>query len=55
MSLIDGLKHLISKTQENCKITTYNLYEYNPEHEVVGVYLHSSPAVDIGLKGAFVV
>jgi elongation factor Ts len=54
MSILDGLKHVISKTQENCKIGQFNVYEYS-EKDTIGTYLHNSINHNIGIKGSYVV
>lgn len=56
MTLNEGLKHLISKTQENCKIGQLD-YKAFTSHDMVGVYMHISPEgnPNLGTKGAYVV
>ncbi len=61
MSILEGLKMLISKIQENCKIGQLKNYEYIPvnvnSNTFIGTYLHTSPSnyPDLGVKAAFVV
>jgi elongation factor Ts len=61
LSVIEGLKILISKTQENCKIGQLNNFNYSPSNKntknYIGTYLHTSPAnyTNLGLKASFVV
>jgi len=61
LSILEGLKILISKTQENCKIGIMKNFEYTPENEntkiFIGTYLHSSPSnyPNLGVKASFVV
>lgn len=59
-TVIEGLKTLISKTQENCKINFIEKYDYTSnekESNIVGIYLHTSPEgnPNLGLKGSYVV
>jgi elongation factor Ts len=54
MTVMDGLKHIISKTQENCKIGNFTVYEYS-DKDTIGVYLHNSPQENLGIKGSYVV
>ncbi len=56
LTVLDALKSLISKTQENCKIGIMNNFVYS-KNEVIGIYLHSSPAENpnLGVKASFVV
>ena len=54
MSILDGLKHVISKTQENCRIGDFNVFNYSPG-DIIGVYLHSPVSNDLGFKGSYVV
>jgi elongation factor Ts len=54
MTILDGLKHIISKTQENCKIGQFNIYEYG-DKDTIGVYLHNTVNNNIGLKCSYVV
>lgn len=57
LSLLDALKHMISKTQENCKIGVAEKFDFSDKKYVVGTYLHSSPQgqPQLGMKAAFVV
>jgi elongation factor Ts len=57
LSLLDALKHMISKTQENCKIGVADKFDFSDKKYVVGTYLHSSPKgqPQLGMKAAFVV
>ena len=61
LSILEGLKILISKTQENCKIGLMQNFEYTPANEntkiFIGTYLHTSPSnnPNLGVKGSFVV
>lgn len=59
LSLLEGLKNLISKTQENCKLGVCEKFDYTTEKDKVifGTYLHSSPQNNIclGAKAAFVI
>jgi translation elongation factor EF-Ts len=56
-SLLDALKHIISKTQENCKIGISEKIDFSDKKYVVGSYLHSSPEghPQLGLKASYVV
>jgi elongation factor Ts len=51
---MDGLKHVISKTQENCKIGNFDVYTYSP-NDLIGVYVHTSSTPNAGLKASYVV
>jgi elongation factor Ts len=51
---MDGLKHVISKTQENCKIGNFDVYTYGP-NDMIGVYIHNSSTPNSGMKGSYVV
>lgn len=61
MSILEGLKMLISKIQENCKIGQLRNYEYIPANantnNFIGTYLHTSPSnyQNLGVKASFVV
>lgn len=61
MSVLEGLKMLISKIQENCKIGQLIKYDYTPSNEktksFIGTYLHSSPSnyPNLGVKASYVV
>lgn len=56
MTVMEGLKNLISKTQENCKISQYFKFSYDPKSDIIGTYLHGSPegSPNLGQKAAFV-
>lgn len=55
LTINECVKYLISKTGENCQIKNLILQEFNPEREVVGIYLHNSAGHNIGKKAAFVI
>jgi elongation factor Ts len=61
LSILEGLKILISKTQENCKIGHMQNFDYTPANEntksFIGTYLHTSPSnyPNLGVKASFVV
>ena len=50
LTITECLKYLISKTGENCQIKNLILHKFNPENEVVGVYLHNAAGVNIAKK-----
>ncbi len=54
-TLLESLKYLISKTQENCKINLCEKFDYS--NGLIGSYLHSSPEghPKLGQKAAVVV
>jgi elongation factor Ts len=56
-SLLDTLKNLIAKTQENCKIGVCESYDYSANNLIVGLYLHNSPVgyPSLGQKASIVV
>jgi elongation factor Ts len=54
MNIMEGLKHVISKTQENCKIGNYSVYSYGP-NDLIGVYVHTSSTPNAGLKASYIV
>lgn len=58
LTLLEGLKNIISKTQENCKIGICEKFIINnSENITIGSYLHTSPEnnPNLGLKAAYVV
>lgn len=50
----EGLKQLISKTGENCKLETNEVLHYSP-NEAIGIYLHGSSSNNLSSKAAIVV
>lgn len=54
-TLLEALKYLISKTQENCKINLCEKFDYS--NSLIGSYLHSSPEgySRLGQKAAVVI
>lgn len=55
LTINECVKYLISKTGENCQIKNLILHKFNPENEVVGIYLHNSAGKNIGKKASFVI
>jgi len=55
LTINECVKYLISKTGENCQIKNLIFHKFNPEKEVVGIYLHNSAGENIGKKASFVV
>jgi elongation factor Ts len=55
LTINECVKYLISKTGENCQIKNLLLHKFNPENEVVGIYLHNTVGENIGKKAAFVI
>jgi elongation factor Ts len=58
MTLLEGLKILISKVGENCKIESLKKYGYpDASRYINGTYVHSSPInrPDLGLKAGIVI
>jgi elongation factor Ts len=53
-NISEGLKIVIAKTQENCNITSSDYLSIN-SNECVGVYLHNSPAENLGVKGSYII
>ena len=57
----EGIKHIISKTQENCKLNKVYQRSWNPEEgEIMHSYVHnpikqSTPTLSLGKVGALVV
>ncbi len=57
ITLLDSLKNLIAKTQENCKIGVCENTDFSDKNLFVGTYLHSSPEgfPHLGQKASLVV
>ena len=53
-SITEGLKLVITKTQENCNIKCTSYLPIS-DNECVGIYLHSSPCEHLGAKGSYIV
>jgi elongation factor Ts len=55
LTLNECMKYLISKTGENCQIKNLIFEKYNPENEIVGLYLHNTVEETVGKKASFVI